>query len=122
VIEQPEIDESINLADAELVSKKRDKDEREKVEEDRLWQAVLKDHIGRRSLYKVLVAAGTFRDGLSAVTPTGHPDQYMTWYLHGQKEFGLRLYHSWLRVDFNLIKLMLDENDPRFQRRKRGAA
>lgn len=115
------LSETTDLSDAKLASRKRNRDEREKVEEDKLWRAVLGERIGRRALYKWLVAAGAFKDDF-VVSPNGAPDQYFSWYRAGQKELGQRLLFSWMKIDFELVNQMMLENDYRFApvKRKRG--
>jgi hypothetical protein len=115
------LDETVDLSDAKLASRKRNKDEREKVEEEKLVRAILGERIGRRYLYKWLSTAGAFRDDF-VVSLNGTPDNNMTYFKAGQKELGQRLLLSWMRIDFDSVKTMLDENDPRFMipKRKRG--
>lgn len=108
-----------DLSDEKHASRKRNQDQRDKEEEDNLLRAILNERIGRRYLYRWLQAAHTFETNFAVTPEAGFPNQYMTWFLAGQKELGQQLFFSWLKLDPDKVKAMLDENDFRFVKPKR---
>jgi hypothetical protein len=61
-------------------------------------QAALRDPYGRRLLWDILVAAGTFEEKYG-FGPTGAPNPEANWSYRGQKDLGLRIYHGWAAMD-----------------------
>lgn len=108
-----------DLSDQKHASRKRNQDQRDKEEEDSLLRAILNERIGRRYLYRWLQAARTFETNFAVTPDTGFPNQYMTWFLAGQKELGQQLFLSWLKLSPENVKTMLDENDFRFVKPKK---
>lgn len=93
---------------------------REAKEADDYWRRQLNDPIGRRELWRFVcgaVGAHAFETRFAA-GPSGVPDEYATWYAKGEQDFGLRLYHNWIRLDPLAVSAMHQENDPRFARKK----
>lgn len=93
---------------------------REAKEADDYWRKQLADPIGRRELWRLVcgsLGAHAFETRFAA-GPAGIPDQYATWHAKGEQDFGLRLYHNWLRLDPISVAAMHAENDPRFARKK----
>ena len=94
----------------------RNKAKREQAEAVAFWSAVFADRMGRLEMWKILEASsnGGWRSTPFALGPTGFPQPEATWYNAGEREFALRLYHSWLRMVPEGVLLMLRENDDRF--------
>jgi hypothetical protein len=94
---------------------KKDRIGREQREADNFWRECLSNVVGRRELYRIAaVAAHAFETKFPAGA-VGFPDANAAWYLRGEQDFGLRLYHHWLRLDPANVAKMHAENDPRFQ-------
>lgn len=87
---------------------------RETRDGDQMWRSVLGTEVGRRELWKILREAGTFEDRFALAGQLQMPVGEQTWFHAGEKSFGLRLYHQWLKIDHQNIYLMHLENDPRF--------
>ncbi len=79
------------------------------------WKAVLADPIGRSEVWRILKTGGAFTAPF-ACGPTGFPQSEATFFKAGQQALVLGEYHRLLRLDFDGIKLMLDENDPEFKK------
>lgn len=74
----------------------------------------LADPAGRRFLWGLLTAAGTFEEKYG-FGPYGHPNEAATWRYAGQKDFGLQLYHKLAALDRAGVLSLHDEFDSRFQ-------
>lgn len=87
----------------------RDREDRE------FFHLVMASEAGRRFLWAILSDCHTFetRFGLG---PTGFPDSYATWFQAGRQEVGQEFYRTLHLRDPANTMLMLNENDPRFQK------
>lgn len=97
---------------------KKDRAERERREADNFWRDCLSSVIGRRELW-LLAAGATGAHAFEtrfASGPNGFPDPNATWHAKGEQDFGLRLYHQWLRLDPSAVSKMHHENDVRFRK------
>lgn len=83
---------------------------------NRYIKRVLAHPEGRELLWSILEAAGTFEDRYG-FGPNGHPHNEATWALRGQKDLGLRLYHSWSIADRAGVLALLDEFHPLFPKK-----
>jgi hypothetical protein len=110
---------TINLGDPVLVKSRRDRHKRDTEEEELFWRSALGLRVGRRALYRLLTHAHTFETRFAA-TPTtsvgggGFPDPNATWFQAGIQDYGQFLLLMWMKIDFQNVHLMLEENDPRF--------
>lgn len=108
---------------ADPVSMRRRRERRTKAEMDkiRFWQGVFNTTAGRLAMWEILESTG-WRETPFAVGPNGFPQPEATWFQAGERAFGLRLYHSWLKLARGGVITMLDEHDPRFAdpKKKRG--
>ena len=109
--------ETTNLTDPKSQRRARDKIKRDRQEAESFWRAVFNDRIGRREIWRLLEAANTF-DTPFMTGPNGFPNEAASWWREGQREFGLRLYHSLLTLDREGALRMQDEHDPRFIKTK----
>ncbi len=106
-----------NVVDEKAIRKRR-LTQKQAERQDNDWiLGTLRSEVGRRFLWNLLSACHTF-DERFACGPNGFPQPEATWFEAGQQAFGLRLYHSWLRVDPLAISAMHRECDPRFKMTK----
>ncbi len=80
-------------------------------------QRALADEAGRRLLWSILSAAGTFEQKYG-FGPYGHPNSEASQFFAGQRDLGMRLYHTWLAQDHAGVSLMLHEHHPLFPKPK----
>jgi hypothetical protein len=76
-------------------------------------RGVLNTEEGRAFLWSILAEASTF-DQKYGFGPYGHPNEPASERYAGQRDLGLRLYHSWLIRDHDGVSLMLHEHHPQF--------
>lgn len=74
------------------------------------YRQVFKSEVGRREMWTILMALGTFVDRFAA-SPTGFPDNNATWFYAGQKASGQAMFKSWIKLDRDGVMLMLQEHD-----------
>jgi len=74
----------------------------------------LRHPIGRQFLWDILAAAGTF-DERYGFGPYGQPNDLASWRYAGQRDLGLRLYHTWSQLDRAGVLSLLDEFHPQFE-------
>lgn len=99
--------------------KREDKRKRELREDRELLQKLLQLPQGRRFIWSILRAAGAFEERYG-FGPYGAANQEATWAYRGQKDLGLRLYHSWSVLDRAGMLAVLDEHHPHFPRISKG--
>ena len=112
--DEPEPVVTRDLTDPKQERRFRDKLKRQEQERASFWRAVLNDKIGRREMWRLIAVEGhafttDFRFG-----PVGFPDPHATMHQMGAQQNALKLYHDLLRIDFEGIRTMHAENDPRF--------
>lgn len=95
---------------------KRDMQEREDCE---FLRDVLQRPAGRRFVWGILQAAGTFEERYG-FGPYGAVNQEATWSYRGQKDLGLRLYHTWSAQDRAGMLGLMDEFLPNMPKVKSG--
>mgnify|MGYP001614381188 FL=1 len=105
------------------LQKKRQRARRADEEAAEFWGRVFADPVGRREMWALLQNAHTFEERF-ACGPNGFPQDLATWYQSGERDVGLRLWRSWLRLVPEGVNLMMSECDPLFrdapkQRRRR---
>lgn len=120
--DQPEeLPEVRNVADAREERKRRRAykvSEREQVE---FLQKALADPAGRRFLWGILQACGTFEERIGHVNGfAAVPEQ--TWAFRGQRDLGIQIYHNWSITDRAGVLSMLDEYHPQFPKLKKPKA
>lgn len=74
----------------------------------------LRNPIAREFLWEVLKVSGAFEEKYG-FGPYGQPNEQANFYYAGQKDLGLRLYHSWSQLDRAGILNLLDEFHPGFE-------
>lgn len=102
-------------------SKRESQAKREQREADAFWDKVFESEVGRREMYRIACSttgAHAFETRFPC-GPSGVPDPNAAWYEKGAQDFGLRLYHAWLKRNPTAIGQMHFENDPRFSTPKR---
>ena len=114
----PAEDAQPNAADPKAVREQRRRAKRADDKATDFWRRVFADPVGRREMWQLLDELHTFETRF-ACGPNGFPQVEATWFHAGEQNFGLRLYHSWLRLDHEGVRLMHTEHDPRFQKSKR---
>lgn len=102
------------------VRRRERKKKREAREAEEFWRAVFASPVGRREVWKILEAAGTFEVRFAA-SPGGFPDPNATWFHFGQRELGQRLYLGWQHRLPDEVRAMHLENDWRFSDKPRKA-
>jgi hypothetical protein len=110
-----------DVGDLSVVVERETRIQREMREGDDVWRGLLAKPTGRREIWRLLQSCHTFEERF-ACGPNGHPQPEATWFHAGERETGLRLYRSFLRIDRESVGRMHDEYDPFFakpkQRRK----
>jgi hypothetical protein len=100
-----------NAADPRSLRRIRNKARREAEAASEFWRGIFSTEIGRREMWDILAAASIFSVRFEC-TRTGHPQLEGSWYHAGQRDFGLRLYRSWMRFCPEGVMLMQQEHDP----------
>ena len=93
---------------------------RKKIKEEddtaaRFWRAVFADPVGRREMWAILADAHALETDRFATGPIGFPQDMASWHWAGERDRGLRLWRSWLRLDPDGVMLMMQEHDPAFR-------
>lgn len=107
----------VDAGSAKGVAKARKEAERKEARRRDFWKGVLSDPVGRAEIWSFLQEGGAFAAPF-AVGPNGFPQPEATWWKAGQAGLVLGLYHRLMSIDFDGVKLMLTENDPRFKAAK----
>ena len=97
---------------------------RQQLEGEQFWRQIFCSEVGRREMWRLIAGpegAHAFETRFMA-GPAGIPDPNASWHARGEQDFGLRLYHAWLRDNPAGIALMHAENDPRFSVTRRRKA
>ena len=105
--------ETEDAGDELSVRRKRELGKLAKENERNFWKRSLADPVGRKALWDLLTALGTFEDKYG-VGPNGFPNVESTWAAYGQKSFGLRFYRTLMLADRDGVAAMHDECDPDF--------
>lgn len=87
---------------------------RQEREDREFFRFMVSSEAGRRFMWSILNEAKPFEARFGA-GPTGFPDNLASFYFAGEKDLGLRLYHTWCAKAPAEAMQMLIENDPRFQ-------
>lgn len=100
--------------------KGRNKQEREidlrRLETEAFWKQVFATIVGRREMWKIMgEGLGAFKSEFAAA-PGGVPDRDATWHRRGQHDYGFGLYLQLQMIVPEGLRLMLEENDPRFKK------
>lgn len=112
---------TVDAGSPAAVSRRRIRTKLEARKGAEFWRLALGTEPGRRELYLLLQAAGTFETPF-AVGPNGFPHESATWFKAGAHDLGQRLFLSLQRIDILLVKQMLDEHHPAFASRPRDKA
>lgn len=107
-----------NVADEKSIRKRKLTQKQLARQDDDWWTAALNSEVGRRCLWSLIDAAGSFEDRF-ACGPNGFPQPEATWFRAGEQAFGLKLYHKLLLRDPILVSAMHAENDPRFMKERK---
>ena len=107
--------EPVSVASKRAYRKRKDAIKQQVKDAERFWLAVFETEIGRKEMWGVLQSAKTFEPQF-ACGPNGCPQPEATWFHAGTREFGQRLYLSWMKISPDGVMLMHRENDPRFAR------
>ena len=100
--------------DALRLSEVRSQEVRKNERED-FWKRVLGDRVGREMVWELLISCHAF-DTFFPCGPTGFPDPNAAFFMAGCQSIGLKIYRDLQVMDFDGIRLMHNENDPRFRR------
>ena len=109
-----------DAADETAIETVRRRQRKSKDEAGDFWRGVFADRVGRRVMWDLLQAAHTF-ETVFACGPNGFPQTEATWFKAGEQGFGLRLYHTWLKIDPDGVRQMHLDHNPDFARPKRQA-
>jgi hypothetical protein len=96
------------------LQRKRQRARRADEEAAEFWAGVFADPVGRREMWALLQNCHTFEERF-ACGPNGFPQDLATWYQSGERDVGLRLWRSWLRLAPEGVALMTAENDLAFR-------
>jgi hypothetical protein len=96
------------------LQRKRQRARRADEEAAEFWRGVFADPIGRREMWALLQNCHTFEERF-ACGPNGFPQDLATWYQSGERDVGMRLWRSWLRLAPEGVALMMRESDPVFR-------
>lgn len=107
--EQPTVD----AGDPRKVRKRKVTQQILEREEERFWRGVFESEIGRRCMWKLVVAGHPFEERF-ACGPNGFPQPEATWFHAGEQALALRMYQSWFAKFPAEVSKMLMEHDPRF--------
>lgn len=122
---ETELPEGIgDAADGKRIRKRRERVQDEALAGAAFWRAALNDPVGRREIWSLLISCHTFEERF-ACGPTGYPQPEASWFQAGERETGLRLYRSLLRIDHELVSQMHHEHDAAFassKPKRRGGA
>lgn len=101
--------------DAKRHESQKKRQQRQEREDREFFHLMVSSEAGRRFMWSILNEAKPFETRFG-VGPTGFPDPMATQYYQGEKDLGLRLYHTWLARAPSETTAMLLENDKRFQK------
>jgi len=107
----PPVAAAVDVKRHESQKKRQARMEREDRE---FFRFMASSEAGRRFMWSILNEAKPFEARFGA-GPTGFPDNLASFYFAGEKDLGLRLYHTWCAKAPTEAMQMLIENDPRFQ-------
>lgn len=109
--ELPAQQSAVDTAEA----KKRESKKQLAIRQRREWFAEqLRSPVGREFLWDILKVSGAFEEKYG-FGPYGQPNEQANFYYAGQKDLGLRIYHSWSQLDRAGILSLLDEFHPGFE-------
>lgn len=118
VHDRPELLPRYTSAVDEDERKRREQLRQEQAREDKRWlKRQLAHPSGRRFLWSILQESGAFEQRYG-FGPTGFPNAEASWAFAGQRDLGLRLYHSWSVLDREGVLSLLDEFHPSFPKVK----
>lgn len=100
-------------ADPAAFKKQSEKAVDDRLEGDRWWAGLIASKVGRHEIWALLTSCHSFEERF-ACGPNGAPQPEATWYQAGERDTGLRLYRSLLRIDHEAVHRMHLENDPEF--------
>lgn len=118
--ELPSEQPTVNAASIQTVKKLERRKKRAQRESDEFWRGIFSTEIGRREMWNWLSVMHPFEVRLG-YGPVGFPDERETWMRLSEQLLGQRVYQTWQSRFPDEIALMLQENDPRFQKPKRGS-
>lgn len=107
------VDETPNATDPVAMAEIKQKKKLFAYQAAEFWKKVFSDDIGRRVMWEILSSLHTFETRF-ACTPAGFPCTESTWFHAGEQAFGERLYHTFLKHDFEGTHMMLKEHHPDF--------
>lgn len=107
-------DETPNVGDPVKVRRRETELQMQRREAQDFWRQVFSTEVGRREMWAILSAAGTFEVKFG-VGPSGYPQPEASWYHLGEKDMGQRLFMSWMQHDRDGTMLMLSENESRMR-------
>jgi hypothetical protein len=110
--------ETVNAADPASLRESRRTQRRAQEQGDEFWRKVMADEVGRREIWSFLQACHTFEERF-ACGPNGFPQPEASHYQAGERDTGLRLYRSLMRIDHDKLHQMHVEHDAVFAKSKR---
>ena len=112
--EEERAPEPVNAASKASTTRIRNRAKRGRAEAAAFWTTAFSSPVGRRELWGILEAAGTFRQRF-ANGPNGFPQPEASWVYAGEKDMGMRLYLSWLALCPDGVAQMLREHHPQLR-------
>lgn len=115
---EPSDDSAVNTKQRRSKESRIDREAREA---EVFWAGVFSTVVGRREMWRLLAGGGgshAFETQFPAGA-VGFPDPNAAWYARGEQDFGLRLYHRWIKLDPLAVSQMHIENDHRFAKKPR---
>ena len=115
-------EEMDNAAELGNIQARMRRNRRNAVADASFWKACLSEPRGRRAMWAMLQAAGTFHGPRVGETRSGAPVDALTWYYLGQKDYGIAIWEALMRIDPASVVLMHSEADERAKKAARKAA
>ncbi len=110
---EPEPGTPDNAADPKRLKKQARKAELDAREAEDFWRTVFGSAVGRREMWRILQASG-YTEARFGAGPNGFPDPYATFFRAGVQSVSAHLVDQWTIRDFDGVRMMRIEHDPRF--------
>jgi hypothetical protein len=106
--------EAPNAADPVLQRRYRSRADRAKAEAAQFWAGIFASEVGRREMWSILTSASTFKKRFGT-GPNGFPQSEATAYFDAERDFGQRLWLSWMAICPDGVAVMMKEHHPELQ-------
>ncbi len=114
---EPEPGTPDSAANPKRLKQQQRRAELDAIEAEEFWKFVFASPVGRREMWGLLKQAGVL-DARFGAGPTGFPDAYASFFRAGIKAVSDNFLDQWTIRDFEGVRLMRIEHDPRFPKPK----